>query len=286
MSLLDRVRRCRQWNPGRYRRFWIGSQKVGWVAHDMAKRLAAFPGVFEIQPDAVRLAPGLDTFAARSEAVAGVLERLKAEGLVPGWRHEFYPVAASFHAPPLMRMERAAVPLFGVQGYGVHLNGYVGAGEGMKIWVARRSRFKATGPGKLDHIVAGGQPAGLGLMQNLVKECAEEAALPEALARRARPAGLVSYLTETSEGLRNDVLFAYDLELTPDFTPRNNDGEVEKFFLWPVARVMQVLAESDDFKFNVALVIVDFLVRHGLLGPEDPDYVDIVQGLRLEALPA
>jgi hypothetical protein len=156
----------------------------------------------------------------------------------------------------------------------------------MKIWVARRSRFKATGPGKLDHIVAGGQPAGLGLMQNLVKECAEEAALPEALARRARPAGLVSYLTETSEGLRNDVLFAYDLELTPDFTPRNNDGEVEKFFLWPVARVMQVLAESDDFKFNVALVIVDFLVRHGLLGPEDPDYVDIVQGLRLEALPA
>jgi hypothetical protein len=27
-------------------------------------------------------------------------------------------------------------------------------------------------------------------------------------------------------------------------------------------------------------VVIDFLVRHGLLSPEDPDYLPILQGLR------
>ena len=34
------------------------------------------------------------------------------------------------------------------------------------------------------------------------------------------------------------------------------------------------------FKFNCNLVLIDFFVRHGLIGPEDPDYVAICRGLR------
>jgi hypothetical protein len=44
---------------------------------------------------------------------------------------------------------------------GVHMNGYVTLPDGGKeLWVARRSRAKPTWPGKLDHIVAGGQVGG------------------------------------------------------------------------------------------------------------------------------
>jgi hypothetical protein len=43
-----------------------------------------------------------------------------------------------------------------------------------------------------------------------------------------------------------------------------------------VARVR----DSEDFKFNVNLVIIDFLIRHGYLGPDDPDYMEIAEGLR------
>ncbi|MGH6961492.1 MAG: NUDIX domain-containing protein, partial [Dongiaceae bacterium] len=186
----------------------------------------------------------------------------------------------TFHAPPLMVMERAAVPAFGVRAYGVHLSGHVGSGADLRLWVGRRSHRKPTYPGKLDHLVAGGQPAGLSLGENLLKECAEEASLPPALVGRARPAGVVSYLTATDEGIRNDVLFVYDLELPPDFVPVNSDGEIEEFFLWPIERVRRVLAETDDFKFNVALVIIDFLIRHGLIGPDEPDYLALVDGLR------
>jgi hypothetical protein len=281
MSLIDRIEECRRWDRARYRPFRVDGRVLGWVTHDFARRLQGFPAVFTVGDEAVDLAAGLQGFAARSQAVDEVLRRLKEEGLVKGWRDEAYPVGQSFHGPALFRMERAAVPLFGVRAYGVHLNGYVGAGEDLKLWVGKRSPSKQTAPGKLDHLVAGGQPMGLGLMQNLIKECAEEAAMPESLAAKARPAGFVSYVTERVEGLRSDICYAFDIALPPDFQPRNTDGEIAWFQLWPIAEVKARLAASDDFKFNVALVNIDFLVRHGFLAPDEPDYVEIVEGLRL-----
>jgi isopentenyldiphosphate isomerase len=281
MSLLDRIETCRRWNRSRYRPFQVAGQQVGWVTHDFAGRLKDFPKVFHISDAAVEMAPGLGDFAQRSVAMAGVLERLRADGLVKGWRDEPYPVGTDFYVQPLLQMERAAVPLFGVRAYGVHINGFTGDGTALKLWVAKRSKTKQTAPGKLDHLVAGGQPLGLSLMDNVVKECGEEAGMTPALARTARPAGFVSYVTERLEGLRNDICFVYDIALPAEFRPVNTDGEIEDFYLWPIDQVRERLAATDDFKFNVALVNIDFLVRRGYLSPDDPGYVAIVEGLRL-----
>ena len=281
MGLLDRIEECRRWDRPRYRPFRIGGETVGWVNHDFARRLADHPKVFQVAEESVDLSPGLAGFAARSAAVAAVLGRFRDEGMIKGWRNEPYPVGRDFYAAPLLQMERAAVPLFGVRAYGVHLNGFTGRGRDLKLWVGKRSKTKQTAPGKLDHLVAGGQPLGLSLMDNLVKESAEEAGMPEALARPSRPAGFVSYVTERVEGLRNDICFAFDIELPADFRPHNTDGEIEDFYLWPIEQVRERLAATDDFKFNVALVNIDFLVRRGYLSPDEPGYVDIVEGLRL-----
>jgi hypothetical protein len=281
MSLLKRIDECRRWERARYRPFRIGGNALGWVTHDFARRLAAFPKVFRVDETSVDLWPRLADFAARSAAVAEVLERLKDEGLIKGWRNEPYPVGLDFYAPPLLQMERAAVPLFGVRAYGVHLNGFTGRGPDLQLWVAKRSLNKHTAPGKLDHLVGGGQPLGLSLMDNLVKECAEEADMSPSLSRTARPAGFVSYITERVEGLRNDICFAFDIDLPADFRPNNTDGEIEEFYLWPIQQVRERLAATDDFKFNVALVNIDFLVRRGYLSPDEPGYIDIVEGLRL-----
>jgi isopentenyldiphosphate isomerase len=281
MSLLERIEACRRWNRSRYRPFQVAGQKVGWVTHDFARRLKDFPKAFRVSDVAVEMAPGLGDFAQRSAAMAEVLAGLSADGTVSGWRNEPYPVGTDFYAPPLLQMERAAVPLFGVRAYGVHINGFTGDGAALKLWVAKRSKTKQTAPGKLDHLVAGGQPLGLSLMDNVVKECGEEAGMTPALARTARPAGFVSYVTERVEGLRNDICFVYDVALPADFRPVNEDGEIEEFYLWPIDQVRERLSESDDFKFNVALVNIDFLVRRGYLSPDEPGYVAIVEGLRL-----
>jgi hypothetical protein len=234
--------------------------------------------VFEIEEDVVRLSGGLEDFRSRTEAVQLVLEDLVNRGRLWKLRREAYPVGLGWGSAPLMTVDRAVVPLFGIEAYGIHVNGLVRAEDGLKLWVGRRAKDKATAPGKLDHLIAGGHPHGISLADNLVKEAGEEAGISEALARQAIPAGAVSYRLRNEEGLRNDILFVYDLEVPMEFTPRNTDGEVEEFFLWTVEKVMQVLAETEDFKFNVALVLIDFLIRRGFIAPDDPDYEALVHG--------
>ncbi|MEX2200122.1 MAG: DUF4743 domain-containing protein [Dongiaceae bacterium] len=280
MALVDRIRDVRSLDFSRVRPWRVGSELVGWISHEFAHRLAGYPELFAMTEDEVRLAAGLDDFEKRSLAVDGAIRALVADGAIRRYRGEAYAVGRAFHEPPLLAIDRGAATRFGIRSYGVHCNGYVGSREDMKIWVARRAADKATWPGKLDQIAAGGQPIGLGLFENLVKECGEEAGIPAYLAELARPAGYVSFLTETVEGIDNGMIFAYDLALPEDFMPVAADGEVDWFELWPVARVIDQLARSDDFVFDSALIVIDFLMRHGFIGPDDPDYVEIGRGLR------
>ena len=73
----------------------------------------------------------------------------------------------------------------------------------------------------------------------------------------------------------------FDLELPEDFTPYANDGEVHSFELWPVRRVFETVRDSNEFKYNCNLVLIDFFVRHGLLSADDPQFVAIVSGLKM-----
>jgi Domain of unknown function (DUF4743)/NUDIX domain len=195
------------------------------------------------------------TFEERTEAVAAVTDRLRQRGHLPGWRDELYPISRSFYDPPVFAMERAAVPWLGALEYGVHVNGLVVPDDdddddasGPKMWMARRSQQKSKFPGMLDHIVAGGQPLGMSLLNNVIKECHEEAGISETTARRGlRPASAISYETfvESSQTISRAVLFNYDLYLPSTFVPVPVDGEVDEFFLW----TMDDLFESLDPRY-------------------------------------
>ncbi len=279
MSYMDRILACAQYEPARYIPFFVGAVQIGQIDRAFAPHLSAFTDTFWVGNDRVDLNDNLDSYTARTEAVADALEVLKKQGHITGWRSENYPASASFSSPALFEMERAAVPLFGVKGYGVHLNGYVLDGDIIHLWVGKRSMTKPTGPGKLDQIVAGGQPTGMLLKANLVKECSEEASIPPEMAEKAIPVGTLSYVTSRAEGFRDDVLFNFDLQIPQNFTPKNTDGEVDEFFLWPLEQVCEIIQTTDNFKFNAALVVIDFAIRHGHIEADHPDYVDIVAGL-------
>jgi len=283
MSYLDKIRAANIHDLGNFLPFSVSGTRVGCVKHAFAQRLARWPEVLRIDDNGVTLAENLDSAsvpaAERTQALGEVMQRLRDEGHIDGWRDELYPVNRTWSEPAFLLIERAAVPWFGVRAYGVHMNGFVRAADGLKMWVARRSLSKPTGPGKLDQMVAGGQPADIGVFDNMLKECAEEAGIPRDIARRVRAVGAISYALETDNGFRPDVIFNFDLELPDSFTPVNTDGEVDAFYLWPIEQVMEMVRDSDEFKFNCALVIIDFLVRHGYVAADDPDYSDIVEGL-------
>ncbi|HEY1385153.1 MAG TPA: DUF4743 domain-containing protein [Dongiaceae bacterium] len=282
-SLLRLFRRCPPADLAPYRRFVVADRHVGWVMPAFAQLLAEFPGTFYLTDRAVRLHDRLRDVEDRSKAVAEVLATLRERGAIPGWRGELYPVNRRYGEAPMLLMERAATPLFGLQTYGVNVNGLVRDGRGWKVWIARRAATKHVDPGMLDLVVGGGQPHGLSIADNLLKECAEEACIGPTLAERARAASLTTMAIKASEGLRIGMQFNFDLELPADFQPRNDDGEVAEFQLWSLRQLEHNLRTADDFMFDAALAKLDLLVRFGLVGPEDPDYLDLIAQLRKPA---
>ncbi|WP_044561567.1 DUF4743 domain-containing protein [Azospirillum sp. B4] len=287
MAYLRHIRACNTHDAAAFWPFAVNGRPVGYVRPAFAARVASLSDAFLLTGGANPLLDLLPTEPkVRTQAAAEVVAALADEGLVPPLRGEDFPVLAQWGQPELLRLDRAAVPGFGVRGFGLHVNGYVpspektGAG-GIGMWVGRRARDRGVAPGKLDNMVAGGQPAGLSLTENLVKEAREEAGLDPSLARSAVPVGAITYVFDTVAGLRRDTLFCYDLPLSRDVIPRNTDGEVEAFELWPLAQVAESVRTTDDWKFNVNLVVIDFLIRHGHLSPDhEPDYMDLVTGLQ------
>jgi 8-oxo-dGTP pyrophosphatase MutT (NUDIX family) len=254
---LRHVRACNNARlPGDRVAFRIGGAMVGWVKPAFAAKLVACPEV-RADADGVALSDGA--------ALPAISRRLSDAGCYR-WRHEAFDIRAEPDGPVLALLDRGALPSFGVVAVGVHVNGLVRRSDGLHVWVARRAADKQLDPGKLDHIVAGGVPAGLSPAETLVKEAAEEAAIPASLASQAVPVAVVEYAMERPEGLRRDRLHCYDLNLPEDFRPLAVDGEVEGFELWPVARVMHAVRDTDEFKFNGNLVLIDLFLREGLVG--------------------
>ncbi len=278
MSFGERIRFCNSYEPSRAVPLFAGEERIGRVRRDNALLLSRFGDLFAVAEDSVRLLERGDA-AATSAAVDRVVDVLVGEGRIPKWRNETFDVAPFWSAPPVFRLDRGAVPFFGCRAYGVHLNGYVRREGALFLWIGRRSPSKRVDPDKLDNLGAGGLARGYGIEETLAKEGLEEAAIPRKLIARATPVGALSYCMETREGVRDDVLFTYDLELPEDFVPQNRDGELVEFTLMPVEATLDRVRRTSDFKFNVNLVILDFAVRHGLLRPSDPEYLAVASGL-------
>jgi hypothetical protein len=287
MSYLDRVRACNRLDLTDHRPFVIDGRAYGWVNGPRAAVLARHPEVFAIADRTVGFCAALTAPAARTAAVAAVTPALVASGLFPAPRGEAYAVKRTWAEAPAFTLDRRLIPAFGLRAFGVHVNGFVRRRDGLHLWIGTRAADREVEPGKLDNMVAGGQPAGLSLMANLVKECAEEADLPPPLARTAVPVGAISYAFSAPGGVKADTLFCYDLALPEDTVPRNADGEIAGFALMPLAEVLALVRDTERFKFNVNLVILDFAIRHGALDPDrEPDFERLLAGLNRRIAPA
>ncbi|KAM4696525.1 uncharacterized protein WCC33_015270 [Rhinophrynus dorsalis] len=253
--------------------FSVQGQRVGWVLPSVAQCLSQYSDVFTLTGGSsaqLELSGRLKSPEERTAAVQEVMQLLRSQNNFPclrEWRDELYEVKRFFSDPPLLSMERAATPLLGVPRYGVHVNGFVRRGVDIFMWVARRSLTKPSYPGMLDHLAAGGISAGAGVWETLLKECTEEACIPESLAATAKPAGTVSYAYLKQEAVYLECQFVFDLEVPESFQPHVGDGEVQQFYLWPLDKVKEAIA-GDEFKPNCALVVLDFLLRNGYVEPD------------------
>ena len=191
--------------------FFVGAALAGEVDADIAVHLGDWPDIFDISdPNCVRLTESCAALnlEERSAQVAIASSGLRDRGLVKAWRDEPLAVRTRFDAPPVLKLERACVPLFGAKGYGVAINGYARHPETQEtwLWVARRADDKPTWPGMLDVLAAGALPAGVSPTEQACREAEDEAGLTRELALRARSCGAVSYRGVDEWGqLKRDV---------------------------------------------------------------------------------
>ncbi|PQJ96162.1 DUF4743 domain-containing protein [Chromatium okenii] len=280
MGFLGKIRACNTWNPLDFLPFTLNGERIGNLHRGAAAQLRRWPQWFAVTTDAVHWINAPACAAERTATLAEVVDQLVANGLITHCHGELYPVTASTRAQSRCLIDRAAAPFFGMRAFGQHLNGFVRTAHGIEMWIGQRSATRRHYPGYLDHLVAGGLPAELSLAENLRKECAEEAGMAAVLANQAIAVSAVSYCQDSARGLKPDVMYCYDLELQEDFVPRCTDGEVENFRRIPVRDVLELVCDSDAFKLNCNLVLIDFLIRHGFITPEEQDYLELVHGLR------
>ena len=277
-----RIARATGLPPTRFRSFEVAGTTVGLVDDARASRLAQFD-CFDVNGARVVLHRGLATPQARSAAIADVAATLRTEGALPAWRDELYAVAVEFGAPPLFLIERGAARYFGVRTYAAHVNGVVPAEAGTRMWIARRSPQKAVDPGLLDNVVGGGVAACLRVDETLVKEAWEEAGIDAATARRARPVGTLDIVRPMFDGLQRETLFVHDLALPRQFVPTNQDGEAVEHRLVTLPEVARMIAAEqgdDEVTLDASLVVLDYLIRNGEIGPDQPYYDALSRLLR------
>ncbi len=290
MSFLRHIRACNRWDPADFLPWQLDGETLGWVRPAFALQICALGlpvcgygdghAVFELAGDVLHWrAEGLDQ-AGRSALLERFCAELHRQDVLPAPQGESYPVTPDRRDQARCVIDRAYAPWFGTRAFGQHLNGYVRVNHGIELWVARRALDRRHYPGYLDNTVAGGLPHGVNARENLRKECREEAGLTVAIADQARPVSAISYCRAARAGLKPDLMYCYDLELPADLIPCCTDGEVAGFERWPVERVMEAVRTTNDFKLNCNLVIIDFLLRHGFIDPDDPDYVELIRGLR------
>jgi len=206
----------------------------------------------------------------RDARLAQIHARLRARGLVVGWRDEPYALrdrSEGEHAT----IERAASRFWGTLTLGAHCNGYVAdaAGRPTHLWIARRSPTKSVDPGRLDNMVGCGVPRGQSPRQAIVREGWEEAGLVPARMAGLVTGGVVDLECDIPEGRQHERLHVFDLALPAGLVPRNVDGEVAEHRLLPVDEAL-ARAAAGELTTDATLAALDFAVRHRLIEPEAP----------------
>ncbi|MFO1306646.1 MAG: DUF4743 domain-containing protein [Burkholderiales bacterium] len=252
---------------------------VGRLTAARAERLARFDGI--ARRGAALVVEG--DRANRDASMEAIARTLAGESALTAWRDERYAVRNAFDEPPLFVVERAAARYLGIRTYAAHVNGLVRTGEGVKMWLARRSPRKAIDPGMLDNLVGGGIGAGASIEGTVFKESWEEAGIEAGLAAQAARSGELAIFREQPDGIQDEIVYAHDLWLPAGWRPANQDGEAVEHRLVSLGDVAEIIASDappDAMTADASLVALDCLVRLGEL-PE----AGVFDALRRPAVP-
>lgn len=199
----------------------------------------------------------------RSHVLQSISQNLHRQGRITGWRNETYacwgwldttwPYAGS----ALFRLERAAFRYFGLRSHAAHVHGITLDG---RMWCGRRSLNKATDPGLLDNLAAGGLPADEQPIQCALREIYEEAGLRCSMQDFSLEPCEILTERHVDEGWHSERLFVYSLAMQNTERPSNRDGEVSEFLCLGIPEIMMRLRDG-QFTPDAACAIAKTMLQ-------------------------
>jgi 8-oxo-dGTP pyrophosphatase MutT (NUDIX family) len=235
----------------------VAGASRGRVVPAVAAALRGHPDLFAPTARGFALRDAGMSVTARSALLQEAALRLRAAGLVPGWRNEACALVDE-SGLELARFERGVFRTLGLQNRAVHVNGFRADG---RLWIARRSALKLTAPGKLDNFAAGAIAAGETPAACAHRELWEEAGVPADLSAGVVFTGSeLRSLRPLAQGYHDEILLCAALELPAGFRPACRDGEVAEFLCLEPAEVHAAL-RAGEFSIEAALVLADWFAR-------------------------
>jgi 8-oxo-dGTP pyrophosphatase MutT (NUDIX family) len=235
-----------QWRSDDLPLGWLSPERAAWLAHQL-------PDCSLLSNTVVWHAVNSET-AERSEQLQAALLKARDQGLLTGWRNErfnFWNADCNTpdpQNPALLDVERSGFRWLGMLSHAVHVNGFLPNG---RLWCGRRAFSKATDPGLLDNVTAGGLPSGESVLSCLQRELAEEAGLFSLQGHLLQAAGSVRTSRLEPQGWHDESVHVFNLTFVDPFEPVNQDGEVAEFLCLSAP---QVLAKMQAGEFTVDAV--------------------------------
>ena len=252
-----------------------------------------------------------ELFQKRTAAFEHVTNHLICAGFIPRKHSDVYPIQP-FVQPPsnrrtskddkgtvLAHVNRNTAPYIGIDSVGVHLHCYVRQTEGTTVngvWLAKRAPNKSHHPNYWDPTVAGGQPANLSILENIVKEGHEEAGVPSKWIQcdgTSIDASATVFTDHTNDPLtittakpdgpscmKRSLYYSCDLQVPPNWKPTAVDGEVSEFKLYSVDELEDELRYGNSVRPAMRAVLVDFMIRHGVLKEEEQILAELGDAMR------
>jgi len=258
---------------------FVQGKQIGETRIDFSKKISAFNDVWLLTEKGMELNPRLVTFDERTKAIDDTFMALSENGTLPPFPDysgfggvdwiSAYPHDGS---GALFIIRRFYYSCLGLQAHAVVVNGY----SGDKYWAAIRSKNVEAGAGKLDVIVAGMIRHHETTMEALVHESEEEAGLtPEDLKGAVEVATLHLPNINRYGFFQDEWLHIFDIDLKDKSPVVGTPYEIDGFKLLTIEQLMSDIKDGTVFKEHIHVVITDFLIRHGYLNENHPEFEEI-----------